>query len=77
MDQQSGLLNFFNLELCAEFYPKFPYIVNNNILKIPLKAYWPIPATDLKVADENNSDEDPYIHCYKKSLNTANCIMKI
>lgn len=57
-DQQSGLLNFFNLELCAEFYPKNPYIVNNNILKIPLKAFWPIPVSDLKVADENNSDED-------------------
>ncbi|MGE5355147.1 MAG: reprolysin-like metallopeptidase [Deltaproteobacteria bacterium] len=56
-DQQSGLLTYFRLELCNEFVPKFPFIVNNNPLRIPLKAYWPISPGDLKISDLDNTDE--------------------
>lgn len=56
-DQQAGRLDIFKLNICAVSIPKNPYIVNNHLLKIPYKTNYPISTEFLKVADENNTDD--------------------
>lgn len=56
--QLSGQLSYFRLYICADVSASAPFMVNNELLKIPLNSYWPISNAELEVSDNLHSDAD-------------------
>lgn len=56
--QQSGKIDYFSLNICANVVLSNPILVNNNLFKLPINAAWPIKVENLKTIDENNSDDE-------------------
>lgn len=56
--QQSGKIEYFALNICANVVLSNPVLVNNSLFKLPINAAWPVKTENLKTIDENNTDDE-------------------